>query len=98
MAGKEQSLSPEIIKLTEKMARDPASRFFVPLAEEYMKCGMVDEALMVLTDGLKVHPHYIGAHVSLGKVYLEKGMKGEARGEFEQVVRANPENILAHRH
>ncbi len=97
MAGSEKSISPEIVKLTEKMAKDPASRLFVPLAEEYMKCGMTDEAFMVLTDGLKTHPSYIGAHVSLAKLLLQVGKKAEAKVEFEQVVSANPDNVLAHR-
>ncbi|HEX9756726.1 MAG TPA: tetratricopeptide repeat protein [Nitrospiria bacterium] len=98
MAGSEKSLSPEIIKLTEKMARDPASRLFVPLAEEYMKCGMTDEAFLVLTDGLKNHPNYVGAHVSLAKLLWQVGKKAEAKREFEEVVSANPDNVLAHRY
>lgn len=98
MAGSEKSLSPEIIKLTEKMARDPSSRLFVPLAEEYMKCGMTDEAFMVLTDGLKNHPSYVGAHVSLAKLLWQVGKKAEAKREFEEVASANPDNVLAHRY
>jgi len=98
MAEDEKSLSPEIIKLTEKMASDPSSRLFVLLAEEYMKSGMMDEAHMVLTEGLKIHPQYMGAHVSLGKLYWQQGKKQQAREEFEQVVDVNPDNVLAHRY
>ena len=98
MAENEKSLSLEIVKLTEKMASDPSSRLFVLLAEEYMKSGMVDEAHMVLTEGLKIHPKYLGAHVSLGKLYWQQGKKQEAKEELEQVVKANPDNVLAHRY
>ncbi|MBI3812738.1 MAG: tetratricopeptide repeat protein [Nitrospirae bacterium] len=95
--GQEKPLSPEIAKLSEKLAKDPKSRLFVPLAEEYLKSGFLDEAVMVLTDGLKVHPNFHAARATLGKVYLEKGQIAEAKSEFEQVIKTDPENLLAHR-
>ncbi|MEK6683086.1 MAG: tetratricopeptide repeat protein [Nitrospirota bacterium] len=90
-------LSPEIVKLTEKLAKDPKSRLFVPLAEEYLRAGMPDEAVVILADGLKAHPHFHAARATLGKVHLEKGQIAEAKAEFEQVIKADPENLLAHR-
>ncbi|MBI3609521.1 MAG: tetratricopeptide repeat protein [Nitrospirae bacterium] len=93
----EKPLSPEIVKLTDKLVKDPKSRFFVPLAEEYLKAGLPDEAVIVLTDGLKIHPNLHAARTILGKVYLEKGEMARAKTEFEQVVKADPENLLAHR-
>jgi len=95
--GQEKPLSPEIIKLSEKLSKDPKSRLFVPLAEEYLKSGMPQEALIVLTDGLKIHPNFHTARSILGKVYIEMGQVAEARAEFEQVIKADPENLLAHR-
>jgi tetratricopeptide (TPR) repeat protein len=97
--NKEQAkpLSPEIGKLTDKLAKDPKSRLFVPLAEEYLKSGMLDEAVMVLSDGLKIHPNFHVARATMGKVYLEQGKVAEAKSEFEQVIKADPENLLAHR-
>ena len=93
----ENPLSPEILKLTDKVAEDPKSRLFVPLAEEYMKCGMLDEAMLVLIDGLKVHPHFFSAKVTLGKVYLEKDQVQDAKAQFEEVVEACPDNLFAQR-
>ena len=93
----DSSLSSEILKLTDKLAKDPKSKLFVPLAEEYIKSRMLDEAAMILTDGLKIHPHFSTARVALGKVYLEKGQIKEAKAEFEQVITANPDNLFAHR-
>jgi tetratricopeptide (TPR) repeat protein len=90
-------LSPEIAKLTEKLAKDPSSKLFVPLAEEYLKSEMADEAMSVLLDGLKVHPAFHTARVALGKVYLQKGLVAEAKAEFERVVAAVPDNIFCHR-
>ena len=91
----EDFLSPEIGKLTEKLQKDPSSKLFFPLAEEYIKCNMLEEAIIVLTDGLKTHPGFHAARVSLGKVYLQKGRVGEAKTEFEKVVTQNPDNIMA---
>lgn len=90
-------LSPEIVKLSERLAKDPTSKLFMPLAEEYVKAGMLEEAVVVLVDGLKVHPGFVSAHVTLGKVYLEKGQPKEAKEQFESVIQASPDNLLAHR-
>jgi tetratricopeptide (TPR) repeat protein len=87
----------EIEKLREKVEKDPNSKLFVPLAEEYRKEGMLDEAVDVLLKGIEGQPGYMSARVSLGKIYLEKGMPGEARAEFENVVRSIPDNLYAHK-
>lgn len=93
----EYNLSPEIEKLSEKLAKDPSSKLFVPLAEEYIKGGMFDEAVTVLKDGLKHHPSYISARVALGKAYHKKGLIKESLEEFKKVVSVNPDNLLAHK-
>ncbi|MEW6215073.1 MAG: tetratricopeptide repeat protein [Nitrospirota bacterium] len=87
----------DIERLKERVNRDPYSKLFVPLAEEYKKAGMLDEAIAVLIKGIERQPGYMSARVSLGKVYLEKGMPDEARVEFENVVSAIPDNLYAHR-
>lgn len=91
----DEFLSPEIVKLSEKLQKDPSSRLFFPLAEEYIKCGMHEEAVMVLKEGLKIHPGFTAARVSLGKVYLLRGQVAEAKAEFEKVVAQNPDNLMA---
>ncbi len=85
----------EIEKLKEKVLKDPNSKLFVPLAEEYRKEGMLDEAAEVLLSGLERQPGYASARVALGKIYLEKGMMAEARAEFETVIKAIPDNLFA---
>lgn len=79
------------------MIKGKMSRSFIPIAEEYMKSGMFDEAIAVLKEGLQTYPNYLGARVSLGKAYLEKGMIHEAIREFESVVQLSPDNLFAHR-
>lgn len=93
----ENPLSPEILKLIEKLEKDPKSKLFVPLAEEYLKSGMLEEASMILVEGLKIHPKFPSAKTTLGKVHLEKGEIQEARAQFEEVLSANSDNLFAHR-
>src|SRR4030043_117932 len=87
----------EIERLKERVDKDPNSKLFVPLAEEYKKIGMLDEAIETLSMGLKRHPSYMSAHVSLGKIYLDKNMLDEASAEFEKVIHTIPDNLYAHK-
>ncbi len=85
----------DIEKLKEKVEKDPLSKLFVPLAEEYRKAGMLEEAISVLLKGLENQPNYMTARVALGKIYLEKNMLKEARDEFKKVTAAIPDNLFA---
>jgi len=87
----------DIEKLKVRVEKDPSSRLFLPLAEEYRKAGMLDEAISVLLKGLDRQPDYTSARVALGKIYLEKRMIEEARREFEKVIAAIPDNLFAHK-
>lgn len=87
----------DIEKLKDRVDKDPNSKLFVPLAEEYKKEGMLDEAINVLLGGIERQPGYMSARVSLGKIYLEKGMTNEARSEFENVIKSIPDNLYAHK-
>ncbi|MFA4917740.1 MAG: tetratricopeptide repeat protein [Thermodesulfovibrionales bacterium] len=87
----------DIERLKEKISRDPNSKLFVPLAEEYKKAGMLDEAIEVLTGGLENQPGYLSARVSLGKIFIDRGMLHEAQTEFEKVIAAIPDNLYAHK-
>jgi tetratricopeptide (TPR) repeat protein len=87
----------DIEKLKERVDKDPNSKLFVPLAEEYKKEGMLDEAIRVLLGGIERQPGYMSARVSLGKIYLEKGMMNQARSEFENVIKSIPDNLYAHK-
>ena len=87
----------EIEKLRMRVEKDPNSRLFLPLAEEYRKTGMLDEAISVILSGLERQPGYTSARVALGRIYMEKGMIEEARDEFEKVVSAIPDNLFSHK-
>ena len=87
----------EIEKLRMRVEKDPNSRLFLPLAEEYRKTGMLDEAISVILNGLERQPGYTSARVALGKIYLEKNLIEEARDEFEKVVNVIPDNLFSHK-
>jgi tetratricopeptide (TPR) repeat protein len=88
-------LSPRIAELSARLQKEPGSRLFVPLAEEYVKAEMLEEAVQVLIEGLKKHPDFFSAHVVLGQAYFEQRKFKEAKVELEQVLKANPDNLLA---
>ncbi len=87
----------DLERLKEKLDKDPNSKLFIPLAEEYKKAGMFDEAIGVLTRGLERQPEYMSARVSLGKIYIARSMLDEARAEFEKVISTIPDNLYAHK-
>ena len=77
------------------MAADPQSRAFVQLADEYLKCGLFEEAIGVLSEGISYHPMHVAARMMRGKIYLKTKQVKEAKDEFEAVAQIYPENILA---
>lgn len=76
---------------------DPASIAFAALAEEYRRVGRFDDAIATCLMGLKRHPSYLSAHVTLGRALVEVGRYDDAREELEFVLRAAPENLAATR-
>lgn len=87
----------EIDRLATQLAKDPHSKAFMPLAEEYGKVGMWQEAAGVLEDGLKLYPGFITAMVALGRAYDHLGQISKAKAILEESVKLSPENLRAHR-
>ena len=87
----------EIDRLAIQLAKDPRSKVFMPLAEEYGKAGMWQEAAGVLEDGLNLYPGFITAMVALGRVYDRLGQATKAKAILEESVKLSPENLRAHR-
>ena len=81
--------------LKKRVEREPRSRFFVPLADEYRKAGRLPEAIRVLEDGLGVHPTYVAARVALARVLLEVGRIDESMAAFSKVLADDPSNLVA---
>jgi tetratricopeptide (TPR) repeat protein len=87
----------EIDRLATQLATNPRSKAFLPLAEEYCKAGMWEEAVGVLEDGLKYYPGFITAMVVLGRAYDQLNQPTKARAVLEGAVKLSPENLRAHR-
>lgn len=87
--------NPEIAKLVERISKDPKSKLFVPLAEEYKKAGDIDKSINVLMEGLKNNPGYVTARSFLGRLLFDKGDMAGAQREFEEVAKSIPDNLMA---
>lgn len=87
--------NPRIDELRRRIELDPASIAFAALAEEYRRGGLFDEAIATCEAGLKRHPSYLSARVTLGRALIEVHRYEEAREHLEFVVRAAPENLAA---
>jgi hypothetical protein len=86
-----------IDELRRRVSQDPASIAFAPLAEELRRAGEPYEAIQICLVGLEHHPTFLSARVTLGRALLELEQFSEARTEFEYVLRAAPDNLLARR-
>ncbi len=89
--------NPEIAKLVERISKDPKSKLFVPLAEEYKKAGDIEKSIHVLMEGLKNNPGYVTARSFLGRLLYDKGDLAGAQREFEEVAKSIPDNLMAQR-
>ncbi len=87
--------NPTIDGLKDRIARDPFSRAFLQLAEEYRKEGRYNDAIAVCLEGLQRHPTYHTARISLGRTYMEAGNLEPAKRAFSEVLELQPENHLA---
>jgi tetratricopeptide (TPR) repeat protein len=91
------AISLRIDELERRVQMDPASIAFAALAEEYRREGRFEEAIATCAAGLRRHPSYLSAHVTLGRACVALGRIDEARAEFEHVLRLAPENLAATR-
>ena len=94
---KHPAIALEIDRLATQLAKDPHSKAFLPLAEEYCKVGMWEEAVGVLQDGLKYYPGFITAMVVLGRAYDQLNQPTKARAVLEAAIKLSPDNLRAHR-
>ncbi|MEC4889608.1 MAG: tetratricopeptide repeat protein [Nitrospira sp.] len=96
-SGSQAGNAAEIDRHALALAKDPGSKAFIPLAEEYGKAGMWAEAAGVLEDGLKQYPGFITAMVALGRAYDQMGQPTKAKAILEEAIKISPENLRAHR-
>jgi predicted regulator of Ras-like GTPase activity (Roadblock/LC7/MglB family) len=88
-------MSDDVSRLSDELARDPASRVFVPLGETLRKRGQLDLALKVTVRGLERHPHFADAHDLLARISVDRGEMERAFDEWDMVLRLAPDHLGA---
>ena len=87
--------NPQIYHYLRRYQEDPRSRVFAPLAEAYRKAGLLDEAIEIARDGVRIHPHFVGGKVALARALFDKGNFEEVVKELEPVLLDAPDNLIA---
>jgi tetratricopeptide (TPR) repeat protein len=84
-------MSPDdIARLSEELARDPASLAFLELAESLRKRGDLEVAEKVAVRGLERHPHLAAGHDVLARIHADTGAFEKAFDEWGIVLRLHP--------
>ena len=89
------SLLGKIAGYTEILAKDPRSNIFVPLSEAYRQMGMLDDALEIVSKGVRALPSYAPGYTALGRIQVQRGARGEAVAAFEKAIELDRENLAA---
>ena len=84
-------------ELKRRVDGDPASIAFASLAEEYRRAARFEEAVEASRAGLRFHPTYVSARVTLGRSLMELGLFDQAERELHVVARSTPDNLAARR-
>jgi len=85
----------EIDKLEARFRDNPKGRNFAPLADAYRKAGLIDNAVDLCQNGLKLHPDYVSAYIVYARCLVDKKDDPAALGVFRQVLELDGENIIA---
>jgi tetratricopeptide (TPR) repeat protein len=88
-------MADEIRRLSEELARDPASPAYLQLGEALRRGGQLDLALKVAVRGLERHPHDADAHDLLARIAVDRGELERAFDEWDMVRRIAPAHLGA---
>lgn len=86
-----------IRRYEERLAKDPASLAFAPLADLYRKAGRLREAIKLCREGLERVPTYGTARLILAKALADDGDTDGALAELQVLVDAGTPDAPAHR-
>ena len=85
----------EIDKLEARFRENPKGRNFAPLADAYRKAGLIDNAVELCQNGLKLHPDYVSAYIVYARCLLDKKDDAGAQDVYHKVLALDGENIIA---
>lgn len=83
-------MADDVRRLSDELARDPASLVFVPLGEALRRQGQLDLAARVAVRGLERHPHLADGHDLLARIAVDRGELQRAFDEWDVVLRLIP--------
>jgi tetratricopeptide (TPR) repeat protein len=86
-----------IRRYEERLARDPMSLVFAPLADAYRKAGRTQDAIRLCREGLARFPQYVTARLILAKALLDDGNSDGALDEVRAILATSPREAQAHR-
>lgn len=89
--------SPVLYEYLRRYQDNPRSRVFAPLAEAYRKAGLLDEAVEIAREGLRIHPGFVGGRVALARALFDQKKYPEVIEELAPVARDVPDNLVAQR-
>ena len=89
--------SDRIEALRREVAANPSSRQFYQLGELLRRDGQVEDAIMVLRQGLGSQTKYVAAWVSLGRALLQAEKYGQASDALREALSNDPGNPVAWR-
>lgn len=87
--------NPLFLRYYRQWQEDPSSIVFAPIAEFFLKYGMVDDAYKVCREGLTRHPNLVSGRIVMAKVHLKRGNWEEADDELRRALAIMPNNKLA---
>jgi tetratricopeptide (TPR) repeat protein len=96
-AAGEDPAASAITRYEERLAKDPASLAFAPLADAYLRVGRTREAINLCREGLGRFPHYTTARLILAKAHLDDGDPEAALAELGVILQSSPKDAQVHR-
>ena len=97
VATEDSALAAAIRRYEERLARDPGSLAFAPLADAYRKAGRAHDAIRLCREGLERFPQYVTARLILAKALLDAGHPDGALEEVQAILAGSPHEAQAHR-
>ena len=97
MKADESTAALTIRRYEERLAKDPGSLVFAPLADAHRKAGRPREAIRLCREGLERFPGYGTARLVLAKALLDDGEPDAALTEVKTLLSGNPGDAAGHR-
>lgn len=85
----------QVARYTVTLARNPQSTDFVPLAETFRQCGLLQEALAVAEKGIQTLPDHAPGHVVRARIQAQQGDVPAAMASFETALSLDAGNAEA---